>query len=254
MLRLVPRYRGMPRAGRRGAGRRLVRPRVRLAGGLNLALCVVPRARSASRLRTGTGRGRGRDGNVGQLLNGAGQHARISREDTAQPSRCRDHRRGQPGPGPNWSPGPPGPSAPHWPSDSGGDAGRRDSLAEGSPHCRLSGQLTGFRRPGQGGEHPSQVMHLARRAGGEGAPSDKHVQQRLVRLAAGPAGEGKPRHLTLQSVWLFQCVTPARSASSASRRRARCAVTRTAPGVLPTIRATSAASSPATTRSMMISA
>src|SRR6516164_5378376 len=97
-------------------------------------------------------------------------------------------------------------------------------------------------------------MHLRRRVGGEGAPSDDHVQQRLVVLAAGPAGEGEPRHLTLQSVSLVQCVTPARSARLDSLRRARWAVTRTAPGVLPTIRATSAASRPTTTRSMMISA
>jgi hypothetical protein len=40
-------------------------------------------------------------------------------------------------------------------------------------------------------------MHRLRRVGGDGAPSDDHVQQRLVVLAAGPAGEEEPRHLTL---------------------------------------------------------
>jgi hypothetical protein len=40
-------------------------------------------------------------------------------------------------------------------------------------------------------------MHRLRRVGGDGAPSDDHVQQRLVVLAAGPSGEEEPRHLTL---------------------------------------------------------
>ena len=232
----------------------MTRPGTWLTVGLPRARRGPSRPQGGGPGRTGAGRSRRRDGHVGQLLDGAGQHVRIGRKDAAQPSRCRDHRRGQPGAGTISSPMPPGPSAPHRPPGSGGDAGRRGGLAEGSPHCRLPGQLTRFRRPGQGGEHTRQVMHLGRRVGGEGAPADDHVQQRLVVLAAGPAGEGEPRHLTLQSVSLVQCVTPARSARSESRRRARWAVTRTAPGVLPTIRATSAASSPATTRSMMISA
>ena len=115
--------------------------------------------------------------------------------------------------------------------------------------------MPGFPFPGRpGGDHdePLLDMIITRRALPPDAPQEMHDLARM--LAAGPAGEGEPRHLTLQSVWLVQCVTPARSARSESRRRARWAVTRTAPGVLPTIRATSAASSPATTRSMMISA
>src|SRR5579863_5518898 len=97
-------------------------------------------------------------------------------------------------------------------------------------------------------------MHFRRRVGGEDAHAEKHVQQRLVVLAAGPAGEGDPRHLIGSSVRGPHCVTPARWAISASRRIARWAVTRTAPGDLPTIRPTSPGSRPATTRSMMISA
>src|SRR5215467_14771856 len=96
-------------------------------------------------------------------------------------------------------------------------------------------------------------MNLWRRPGGERVPLQDHVQQRLVVLAAGPAGE-EPRHLTLHSARPAQSVTPACATWPASRRRPRCAATRTAPGVLPTILATSPVSSPATTRSMMISA
>jgi hypothetical protein len=58
-------------------------------------------------------------------------------------------------------------------------------------------------------------MHLRRRPGGEGAPVEDDVQQRLAVLAAGPAGEGEPRHLTLRSVPAAHFVTPARSASRA---------------------------------------
>ncbi len=247
---LVARLRGFPLAGDLSQARRGVRPGCGPAAGLERGGRGLQGAGLGRGLPGRAGRGRRRHRDVRQLLNGTGQHVRVGREDAAQPRHRHDQRRSQPGPGTSWPSRSP---APPWPPGGGGDAGRRGRPAEGSPHCRLPGQLTGFGRPGQGGEHTRQVMHRLRRVGGEGAPSDDHVQQRLVVLAAGPAG-GEPRHLTLNSVPLAQCVTPARSARSASRRRARWAVTRTAPGVLPTIRATSAASSPATTRSMMISA
>src|ERR1700751_5741779 len=96
-------------------------------------------------------------------------------------------------------------------------------------------------------------MNLWRRPGGDRAPLQDHVQQRLVVLPAGPAGE-EPRHLIMHSVGPAQSVTPACATWAASLRRPRCAATRTAPGDLPTILATSPVSRPATTRSMMISA
>jgi hypothetical protein len=198
-------------------------------------------------------------------LDGTGQHAGVGCGDAAQPGRHDDHRRrqpdavtdGPPGRAPPRAPGT-GPGRPPGPVPRGLRRHRRDTgrggESECSSRCRLPGQLTRFSRAGQGGEHPGQVMHLRRGTGGDGAPAEDHVQQRLVVFAAGPAGEGEPRHLTMQSVRPAHCVTPARSTRPASRRRARCAATRTAPGDLPTIRATSAASRPATTRSMMISA
>src|SRR6185437_7993823 len=102
----------------------------------------------------------------------------------------------------------------------------------------LPGQVPGFSRPGYGGEHTRQAMNLWRRPGGDRAPLQDHVQQRLVVLAAGPAGE-EPRHLIMHSVGAAQRVTPglvlARSFSGspampASFRRPRWAETRTAPG------------------------
>ena len=190
------------------------------------------------------------DRHVRHLLDRAGQHADVCRRNAAQPGCCRDQRRGQGESGTSWSSGQP---TPGWPRGSGRDAGRGDQPGKRRQRGGLPGQIPRFGRPGHGGENTRQVMHLWRRPGGDRAPIKDHVQQRLVALTAGPAG-GEPRHLTMQSVGPAHCVTPARAASSASRRRPRCAATRTAPGVLPTIRATSLESRSATTRSMMISA
>ena len=190
------------------------------------------------------------DGHVRHLLDRAGQHADVCRRNAAQPGCCRDQRRGQWESGAGWPSGQPPPG---WPRDSRRDTGRGDQPGKHRQSGGLPGQIPGFGRPGHGGEHPRQVVHLWRRPGGDRAPIKEHVQQRLVALAAGPAG-GEPRHLIMHSVRPAHCVTPARAASSASRRRPRCAATRTAPGVLPTIRATSPESRSATTRSMMTSA
>ncbi len=225
----------------------------RAGGGAGLVLRTRRRAgdgRQPLRFSGRRPRGRRSHRHVRHLLDRAGQHADVCRRDAAQPGCCGDQRRGQGESGPSWPPGQP---TPGWPHGSGRDAGRGGQPAERRQYGSLPGQFPGFGRPGHGGEHPRQVMHLRRRPGGDRAPIKDHVQQRLVALAAGPAGV-KPRHLTIHSVRPAHCVTPARSARSASRRRPRCAATRTAPGVLSTIRATSPVSRPATTRSMMISA
>src|SRR2546421_12972032 len=91
-------------------------------------------------------------------------------------------------------------------------------------------------------------MNLRRRPGGDRAPLQDHVQQRLVVLAAGPAGE-EPRHLIMHSLGPAQSVTPPCATWPARRRKPRCAATPTAPRGLPPLLATSPASTPAPPRS-----
>lgn len=181
------------------------------AGGLSCAHCtalpgagracraerappVLPRSTHGRRVLATMMRCRCAQCDVRHLLDGAGQHASVGRGGAAQPGYRRDQRRDQPGPATGRRPGPPAPQG------SGPGPSRGGQSTERSQRRGLPGQLTWFRRAGQDGERPRQVMHLRRRPGGDGAPVEDHVQQRLVVLAVGPAGEGEPRHLTMQSV------------------------------------------------------
>src|SRR5690349_14453462 len=114
--------------------------------------------------------------------------------------------------------------------------------------------LGGVRRraaPGQDG-----VQHIPAQVGPDCAAAQEtvHPLNLVVEIRLGCATAQPASHVTRGNAVIVHRVTPARSRQAASRRRPRWAATRTAPGVLFTMRATSTVSSPATTRSTMISA
>src|SRR6185437_6289262 len=129
----------------------------------------------------------------------------------------------------------------------------RASLA---PELGQSACLTGqFHAGGLGGQRGQDVGHGPQPGGGVRCP-------RKQRRQVGVRHDGlvlalrlrDVRHVNIRNVVTRHSVTPASAVIWASLRRPRCAATRTAPGLLRSIRATDSVSRPATTRSRITSA
>jgi hypothetical protein len=192
----------------------------------------------------------GADRAMGERLDRGGQRACISGRRAAERGRCDGEHGREPGTGRRGPQRPPPGRRPAsvGPESRGGGAG------ECSPRSCLPGEIT---RVGRDGETGEQFGDYVRRPWGIRGqmPAGQHgIQNLLVQLRGSPAGNWYLWHLAEGSARPAQSVTPALSTRPASRRSPRCAATRTAPGDLPTILATSWVSRSATTRSRMISA